>query len=258
MNNLVLFQRENRITYLTLNRPEKRNALNQEMISSLKNELINAKTDTETKVIVLRSNGTVFSAGADLEHLQKIQNNSYEENLTDSNQLKELYELIYTHPKVIIAQIEGSAIAGGCGLATICDFAFTIPEAKFGYSEVRIGFIPALVMIFLIRKIGETKTKELLLTGKLIEAQQAIQYGLVNFVFSKDEIATKVKEFATSLCTETSAQSLKTTKEMIANIQTLSLEKALNYAAEMNAHARSTEDCKKGIAAFLNKENLIW
>ena len=187
-----------------------------------------------------------------------MQQNTFEENLADSSQLKELFEIIYTHPKIIIAQVEGAAIAGGCGLATVCDFTFAVTEAKFGYTEVKIGFVPAIVMIFLLRKIGEAKAKELLLTGKLFDATQAYQFGVVNAVYSKEEIATKVKEFATSLCNDASAQSLSLTKEMIGKVQELPSKEALNYAAEMNAKARSTEDCKKGIAAFLNKENLKW
>ena len=258
MNEFVLYEVKERIAYLTLNREDKRNALNPEMISALKEALIKAKNDVTVKVIVLKSNGTVFSAGADLDHLQKMQQNSFEENLADSSSLKELFEIIYTHPKIIITQVEGAAIAGGCGLATVCDFTFAVTEAKFGYTEVKIGFVPAIVMIFLLRKIGEAKAKELLLTGKLIDSTQAFQFGLVNAVYSKEEIAAKVKEFATSLCNESSAQSLSLTKEMIGKVQELPLKEALNYAAEMNAKARSTEDCKKGIAAFLNKENLKW
>ena len=258
MNEFVLYECSDRIACLTLNRADKRNALNPEMIDALKAALTKAKNNADAKVIVIKSNGTVFSAGADLDHLQAMQKNSHEENLADSNHLKELFEQIYTHPKIIIAQVEGAAIAGGCGLATVCDFTFSIPEAKFGYTEVKIGFVPAIVMIFLIRKIGEAKAKELLLTGKLIDATKAVQFGLVNSVFSKEEIEIKVKEFATTLCNETSAQSLTLTKEMIGTVQELSLEKALNYAAEMNANARGTDDCKKGIAAFLNKENLTW
>ncbi|MEI7803664.1 MAG: enoyl-CoA hydratase/isomerase family protein [Bacteroidota bacterium] len=258
MNEFVLYECSERIAYLTLNRADKRNALNPEMIAALKSALIKAQHDTAAKVIVLKSNGTVFSAGADLEHLQTMQQNTFEENLADSSQLKELFELIYTHPKIIIAQVEGAAIAGGCGLATVCDFTFAVTAAKFGYTEVKIGFVPAIVMIFLIRKISEAKAKELLLTGKLIEATQAFEFGFVNAVYSKEEIATKVKEFASLLCNEASSQSLSLTKEMIGKVQELSLENALKYAAEMNAKARGTDDCKKGITAFLNKENLKW
>lgn len=258
MSNLVLYQLESRIAYLTLNRPAKRNALNPEMINALKEALTKASSDSEAKVIIIRSNGTVFSAGADLEHLQKLQSNSYEENLKDSIDLKELFEQIYNNSKIIIAQVEGAAIAGGCGLATVCDFTFAVPESKFGYTEVKIGFVPAIVMIFLLRKIGETKAKELLLTGKLIDATQALNSGLINSVFLKDEIVVKVKEFAIAICNETSSQSLSLTKEMIGKVQELSLKEALSYAAEMNAKARGTEDCKKGISSFLNKESLQW
>ena len=116
---------------------------------------------TEAKVIVLKAAGKVFSAGADLDYLQGLQKNTYEENLLDSNSLKDLFQMIYTHDKVVIAQVQGHAIAGGCGLASVCDFVFTQPEAKFGYTEVHIGFVPAIVMVFLLRRLGEGKSREL-------------------------------------------------------------------------------------------------
>jgi methylglutaconyl-CoA hydratase len=154
---LVLYSVANQTAYLTLNRPEKRNALSPEIITELKNAFDKAEQDASVKVVVLKANGESFCAGADLNYLQQLQNFSYEENLADSQHLKELFLKIYTLKKVVIAQVQGHALAGGCGLATVCDFTFAVPEAKFGYTEVRIGFIPALVAVFLIRKIGEQK-----------------------------------------------------------------------------------------------------
>lgn len=254
----IIYEVNDQIAYITLNRPDKRNALNHQVVSELKQAFDKAAADDEAKVVVLKANGSAFCAGADLAYLQELQRNTYEENLADSNHLKELFYKIYTLNKVVIAQVEGHAIAGGCGLATVCDFTFVVPEARFGYTEVRIGFIPAIVKVFLIRKIGEMKSKQLLLTGELIGAEEAMNMGLINQVVTADEIENKVHEFAQMLITKNSGQSMMFTKQMIAHVQSMSLEEGLNYAAEMNANARASEDCQKGIASFLNKEPIVW
>ncbi len=150
---------KDRIGYIVLNRPDKRNALSPEMVSELKLAFKKAEDNAAVKVIVLKANGESFCAGADLAYLQDLQKFSYEENLADSRHLKELFLQIYTLRKVVIAQVQGSAMAGGCGLATVCDFVYAVPESKFGYTEVKIGFIPAIVMVFLLRKIGEAGLK---------------------------------------------------------------------------------------------------
>jgi methylglutaconyl-CoA hydratase len=256
--NYIEYSVSDKIGYITLNRPDKRNALNFEVVADLKEAFKTASEDTKVKVIVLKANGDVFCAGADLAYLQQLQKNTFEENLADSNHLKELFYQIYTLNKVVIAQIEGHAIAGGCGLATVCDFSFSVPEAKFGYTEVRIGFIPAIVKVFLLRKIGEIKAKELLLTGELITAEVAKIMGLINNIVPAEAIADTVKGFANMLIKNNSGQSMAYTKQMIANVQSMSLEDGLDYAAEMNAKARASEDCKKGIASFLNKEPIVW
>ena len=253
----IQYESKERIGYITLNRPEKRNALSYEVVSVLKQAFTQADQDEGAKVIVLRANGKAFCAGADLAYIQQLQNNTYEENVEDSNHLKELFEQIYTMQKVVIAQIQGHAIAGGCGLATVCDFGFTVPEAKFGYTEVRIGFVPAIVKVFLLRKIGEMKAKELLLTGELIDAEEAKKFQLVNQVV-EGNLESKVEDFAQMLITKNSGQSMGLTKQMIAHVQNLDLNEGLNYAAEMNARARAKEDCKKGIASFLDKKPISW
>jgi methylglutaconyl-CoA hydratase len=228
---LVLFAKKNRIGYLTLNRPEKRNALNDELVSELINAFHLANEDQEVKVIILKSSGTAFCAGADLAYLQKLQFNSFEENLQDSRQLKDLYHLIYTLKKVVIAQINGHAIAGGCGLASVCDFSFAVPEARFGYTEVHIGFIPALVSVFLLRKIGEGRSRRLLLSGDLIDAVTAKELGLINWVVPKDQLEEKVLEFAENLCINNSSESMAVVKKMIAELPGMEINKALEYAA---------------------------
>ena len=200
----------------------------------------------------------MFSAGADLAYLQQLQENTFEENIEDSSRLKDLFQTIYTTSKVVIAQVEGHAIAGGCGLAALCDLVFAVPEAKFGYTEVKIGFIPALVACYLVRKLGEARTKELLLSGELISAQTASDYGLINFVVPASEIASKVELYAKNLCSSTSGESIARTKALLQLVQNSTLEESLETAVQANAEARSTADCRSGIASFLNKERLLW
>ena len=249
---------KDRIGYITLNRPEKRNALCYEFVDELKQAFAQLKDDERVKVIILKAEGKAFCAGADLAYIQGLQNNTYEENLEDSNHLKELFYEIYTYPKVVIAEIQGHALAGGCGLATVCDFSYTVPHAKFGYTEVKIGFIPAIVKVFLLRKIGEGKAKELLLSGNLYEANDAQKMGLVNKVVDAEKLSQTVYEFAQHLIQNNSGQSMAFTKQMIAEVQEMGLTEGLQYAAQQNAKARASEDCKKGIAAFLNKETPSW
>ncbi|MCX2743573.1 enoyl-CoA hydratase/isomerase family protein [Mangrovivirga sp. M17] len=249
---------EGRTGVITLNRPEKRNALNQELVSELKGQLLAWEDETSVKTVVIKGSGKAFCAGADLAYLQDLQTNTFEENLADSNHLKELFYMIYDYPKTIIACVQGHAIAGGCGLANVCDFTFSVPEAKFGYTEVKIGFVPAMVLVFLLRKIGEAKAKELLLSGDLISAEEAYNIGLVNKVIDAEDLEDYVLSFAEKLNTTNSGDSISITKKMIHKVQNLTLDEALNYASEMNAKARATDDCKKGISSFLNKEPLSW
>jgi len=247
-----------RIGTITLNRPKKRNALNFELVSELKEAFTSFDQDESVKVIVLKAKGPAFCAGADLAYLQKLQGFSYEENLLDSKHLKELFLTIYTLKKVVVAQVQGNAIAGGCGLASVCDFAFTVPEAMFGYTEVKLGFIPAIVMVFLLRKIGAGNASHLLLSGELISADEACRMGIVNKVVPSEKIEESVLTFAKKLLVENSSQAMATTKQMIAKVQSMQLEEALNFAAEMNARARSSDDCQKGIRAFLDKQKIAW
>lgn len=255
---LIAYSKSERVANITINRPEKRNALNPELVNSLAKAFASASEDDEIKVIILTANGEVFSAGADLEYLQLLQNNTDEENFNDTIALKELFLLIYRSPKLVIAQVEGHAIAGGCGLVSVCDIVFSVPEAKFGYTEVKIGFIPALVTCFLVRKLGEGRAKEMLLTGDLIDSATASDYGLINFIVNKEDISISVAEYARKIVQGTSANSIALSKQLLNSVQDISLDEGLTLAVNLNVKTRSSADCKRGIAAFLNKEKLQW
>lgn len=258
MENLVLYQVAERIATITINRPEKRNALNPQLVAELTTAFIKASEDDQVKVVILNANGDAFSAGADLAYLQQLQHNTFEENVADSNHLKKLFTTIYYLPKVVIAQVEGHAIAGGCGLATICDIIFATPESNFGYTEVKIGFVPAIVSCFLKQKVSESIVKEILLTGKTLSAEQALKYNLINFVTNSSDIHQKTREFALSLCTESSGNSLMITKQLITQTVNPYLEKSLEIAVQINARVRESEDFKKGVSSFLKKEKINW
>lgn len=255
---VVQYTVRDKVASITLNRPDKRNALSPELIAGLKDAFHRVETDDTVKVVVLKASGDAFCAGADLTYLQKLQHFSYEENLADSMQLKELFLKIYSLKKIVIAQVQGAALAGGCGLVTVCDFCFAANEAKFGYTEVKIGFVPALVAVFLVRKIGEARAQKLLMTGNLLTANEMEALGIVSEVCSKDSLPEEVEKFIKQLLSANSHHAMMLTKKMIVHNRYERLNEALNEAAKLNAEARSTDDCKKGIAAFLNKQKLDW
>ncbi|HPR29943.1 MAG: enoyl-CoA hydratase-related protein [Chitinophagales bacterium] len=258
MFELIVYDTANRVATITLNRPEKRNAFSPQLVAELKEAFAAAEADDSVRVVVLAANGPAFSAGADLAYLQALQSNSYEENLEDSESLMALYRQIYMLDKPVIARVQGHAIAGGCGLATVCDFVLAVPEANFGYTEVRIGFIPAIVMVFLLQRISGRAARELLLTGKLIPAETAQQYGLVNKVIRAEDLDGAVEQLAKELAETTSPSAVRMTRQMLGQISDMSMDEALYFAAEMNAKARETDDCRKGIDAFLNKQKPEW
>ena len=254
----VKVKQQDSLGIIILDRPEKRNALNAEFVSELIAALVDFEMNEQVKTIILRANGEVFSAGADLKYLQDLQQNTYEENIADSRLLANLFRKIYELKKVVIAEVQGHAIAGGCGLISVCDFVFAVNEAKFGYTEVRIGFVPAIVMVFLLRKLGETRVKELLLSGSLVSAETAMEFGLINKVIDKKDLSAFVENYALDLARNNSANSMAVTKRLIGQVQSMTLDEALKVATEANATVRNSEDCKRGIAAFLNGEQIFW
>ena len=254
---LILTNIEGRVATIVLNRPEKRNALSAELVTELKQAFLDFNSNENVKIILLKSAALPFCAGADLAYLTQLRNFTFEENVADSQHLKELFECIYTSPKVTISQVEGPALAGGCGLATVTDFCFASIEATFGYTEVKIGFLPALVMVYLREKVGMQVMTDWLLTGRVFGADEAFHKGLIYDVSASDEIEKHVNDFMSNLLVGVSQQSIEGIKKMMRNLP-FDRKEALNYAAEMNAHARATSDCKKGIDAFLNKEKISW
>ncbi len=254
----VIYSCANRIGEILINRPEKRNALSPTLVSDLKTAFRAAYDDPNCKVIILRASGKAFCAGADLQYIMDLQSYSYEENYADSQSLKELFLLMHRGPKVIVGQIEGAALAGGCGLAALCDISVATPAATFGYTEVKIGFIPAMVMVFLLRKMGEGNARLLLLTGQIVAAEEACSLGLINEVAAEDQIHARVQNIAEQLVLQASSNSLSLIKSMIPMVQQLSLEEALDFAAAENVKARSSEDCRHGISSFLNKTPISW
>lgn len=246
------------VATITLARPEKRNALGPLMVQELTNHFKRADDDDAVKLILLKGEGPAFCAGADLAYLQQLQQNTFEDNLADSQNLMHLFETIYGLYKVVIAQVHGPAIAGGCGLASVCDLVLASDEALFGYSEVRIGFVPAIVAGFLVRKIGESKAKQMLLTGDNFSAQKAYEMGLVNELHPAAELNAATEKLLDRMVRKNSRQSMAATKQLLHKVQEMSMERTLDIAAQTNAKARATPDCQQGIAAFLNKQKLDW
>lgn len=249
---------EGRNAIVQLNRPEKRNALNKEMAEALKDVFIELNETKEVRCIIIKGHQDAFCAGADLAYLKQLRANSRQENEADSRNLQEMFDCIYRSPKVVMAQVEGPALAGGCGLTAVCDYVFATPEAKFGYTESKIGFVPAIVMVYVLRKFGEGPSRHYFLSGKVIDAKEAKQLGWVFEMVPSEEISNHVLSFANKLASRSSADSIAKIKEMISHVQDNPLNLALEYAVQMNALARETEDCKKGINSFLEKKKLSW
>lgn len=249
---LVLTSIDGAIGTITMDRAEKRNALSTELIKGLKNAFTAMALDDAVRVIVLRGNGPAFCAGADLAYLQQISENSPLENLADSEAMRVMFQTIVECPKPVIAMVHGAAIAGGCGLATVCDIVIAARDkARFGYSEVRIGFIPAIVMVYLVRKIGDTQARRMVLTAESIAADEALTLGLITKVVDDAELEQETMQMARSMA-ENSTSAMAMSKMMLNAVQGMSLDAGLHYATVMNALARQTDDCKKGIASFLN------
>ena len=243
--------KENGIATLTLSRPEKRNALHPTMVTQIKSAIEEISNDNETKALIIIGEGSAFCAGADLDYLVSSQKYSSIENEKDSETLAEMFLSIYKLSIPTIAAVNGPAIAGGCGLASVCDFIIAdTNKTKFGYTEVKIGFIPAIVSIFLIRKIGEGNAKKLVLTGDTVDSKQALSLGLADYIAEnsmKESIAFANKLLSNSLT------SYSLTKQMIQNISAMSIDVAVNYCVRLNTISRSSEDFKERIKKFLNK-----
>ena len=251
MPELLISDRDS-VRTLTLNRPDKRNALNDALIGSLAEALTAAGDDESLRAIVIRGAGNDFCSGADLESIKRLADASYEENLADARRLMELFRLIRTTPIPVIAAVCGRALAGGAGLATACDLVLAARSARFGYPEVKIGFVPAMVMALLRRNIGEKHAFELSTMGFEFTAERACELGLVNRVIDDSTFDGEVTDFV-SVYTRVSRSAVIMTKRLLYRMDNLDFDEAILAGAEVNAEARMTMDCKEGIARFLQK-----
>ncbi|PYT80622.1 MAG: enoyl-CoA hydratase [Acidobacteria bacterium] len=244
------------VATITLNRPDKRNAISATMIAELQTALDEVEK-SHARVVILTGAGKAFCSGMDLEMLAAIAQQSAAENQEDSRRMAKMLRRIWSFPRPMIAAVNGAALAGGCGIATLCDFTLAVPEAKFGYTEVKIGFLPALVSVFLIRQIGEKRTRDLLLTGRIIEAEEAKAMGLVNEIVPAENLLPRSKELA-DLLIAASPASLSRAKRLMTSAAATSVDHDLERAILENARIRCTPDFKEGLASFLEKRKPVW
>lgn len=251
--NVILYAVENGAARITLNRPEKRNALDDQLVTELKASLRRADADENLRACVITGAGADFCSGADLAALRKIAESSIVENLADAESLGELFTLIRRVRIPVIAAVRGRALAGGCGLATACDIVLAAESARFGYPETKIGFVPAMVAAILRRNVSEKRAFELLIRGEEIGAGEARSIGLVNRVFADatfdDETAAYVAGFA-----HVSRSAVMLTKRLLYSIDGMTFDRSIAAGADTNAIARQTSDCQNGIRRFLDKQ----
>ena len=247
---------EGDLAAITLNRPEKRNAISREMSEDLVRALDEAEAGP-ARVAILTGAGTAFCAGMDLDMLRAISAQSAEQNLEDSRRMLRLFQRLYGFAKPLIAAVNGAAIAGGCGLAMLCDFTLAAPEATFGFTEVRIGFIPAVVSVFLVRQVGEKRARDLLLSGRIFGAEEAQRLGLVSEVVPAARLLERARELAATLVAA-SPTSLARTKRLLRSYAEAEISRELELAVAENAAIRATADFREGLAAFLEKRRPRW
>jgi methylglutaconyl-CoA hydratase len=251
-NSAVLYAVEGHVALVTLNRPEKRNALNDELIGGLKEALRDADARGEVRAVLVTGAGADFCSGADLSALGKISEGSVGDNLEDARSLMELYALIRRVRVPVVAAVRGRALAGGCGLATACDVVLAAASARFGYPEVKIGFVPAMVMAILRRNVSEKRAFELVTRGAEISAGEAERVGLVNHVYEDEEFESRVERYVADF-ERVSRTAVALTKRLLYQMDGLTFDAALQAGADLNAIARMTEDCRAGVARFLSK-----
>jgi len=252
----LTFQSDDQIATIALTVPEKRNAISTQMIIDLLGALDQAES-SRALVVILTGAGKAFCAGMDLTELQNLARQTQQKNLEDARRMTKLLYRLYSFPKPVIAAVNGPAIAGGCGLATVGDFILAVPEAKFGYTEVKVGFTPALVSVFLRRRIGDTHVRDLLLTGRVIDAAEAFRIGLVTEVVPMESLMERAREIAAQLLVA-SPTAVAQTKKLLISYDRAAIRAELEVAIETNADIRSTPDFREGVTAFLEKRPPKW
>jgi methylglutaconyl-CoA hydratase len=242
---------------ITLNRPEKRNALNPQMMEELTHALEAAAKNPAVGVLILTGAGSAFCAGLDLDHLETLNAKTPAEHRLDSERIAGLLMTLYHTPKPTIAAVNGAAIAGGMGIATICDFTLSVPEAKFGYTEVKIGFVPAVVSAFLRGQVGDKRCRDLLLTGRLMKAEDAEEWGLVSRIVAEQDLMREARALAGVLLRNSPA-AIQATKRLLSEHANHHLLEEIESAIRANTEARTTEDFREGIRSFLEKRIPEW
>ena len=252
----ILLTESGGIATLTFNRPEKRNAVSYELIGEMLLALAEAER-SDAEVLIITGAGKAFCSGMDLDNLRAITSRSAEQIRADSETMAKLFRTIYQFPKPTIAAVNGAAMGGGCGIATLCDFTVAADEAKFGYTEVKIGFLPAIVSTFLVLQVGEKRARNLLLTGRVFSAEEAKHLGIVTDVVPGARLMQMARELAETLMLSSPA-SLRATKRLLSAFNKDELDRRLAMAVEENARIRSTNDFREGITAFLEKRKPRW
>lgn len=259
MNDLLITERFNDILMITLNRPEKRNSLNPELVSIFSEKIDKIYHDNSIRSIIITGKGKAFCAGADLEYLKKLSHFSESENLEDSQMLAELFLKIYNLPKLTVAMLNGPALAGGCGLTLCCDYIIADRNlAQLGFTEVRIGFVPAIVMNFLVRRIPLHAAYNLVLAANVLIAEEGVRCGLVDMTFESSELKSETLAFIEKLLEQNSLSAMMTTKKLFRELLDLPLQEGIDLACKVNAQSRKTADCQKGLNKFLMKERINW
>jgi methylglutaconyl-CoA hydratase len=244
------------VATLTLNRPDKRNAVSYELIDDLIHALEEVR-NSAARILILTGAGKAFCSGMDLDNLKSLIGRTPEQNLEDSRTMVGLFRSLYEFPKPTIAAVNGAAIAGGTGLALLCDFTLAVPEAKFGYTEVRIGFVPAIVSTFLLRQVGEKIARDLLLTGRIFDAAEGQKLGLINEIVAPEILLDRARELAAQLA-ENSPLSLLQTKRLLTDHARADLDAQIESAIRENAGIRESADFREGITSFLEKRKPKW
>jgi methylglutaconyl-CoA hydratase len=256
-DNLVLYEVRTGTALLTINRPDRRNALSRDLIRALTDAFSRARDDAAVRCVILTGNGSAFCAGMDLAELQESVAAGANQAAVwdDAVRLASLYDLIYTLPKPTIAAVNGAAVAGGAGLVTVCDLAVAVPEAKFGYPEVRRGLVAAMVLPHLLRHVGERTARYLLLTGELLDAADAVRTGLLNGITPAGELLGTAFSLAKSAA-EGGPKALARTKELLHQFSHQAA--SVREAAEASAAPRLSEECRQGLEAFFAKKPAPW
>ncbi|MFH0945530.1 MAG: enoyl-CoA hydratase-related protein [Planctomycetota bacterium] len=253
----VIYTADPPAAIITMNRPERCNALNEDLLAGLHAALDLALDDDGVRAVILTGSGNSFCSGMDLYEALSRSDSSYEEKLADAERLARLFRRLRSFEKVTIAAVNGPALASGCGLATLCDFTLATSQATFGYPEVRFGFVPGVVSVYMRGMVNEKRLRDLVLTGRHLTADEACEIGLVSRVVHSDELMQQCLDIAAQIA-RNSPGSIRMTKELLETLPGLEIERALKAAVEYNARMRNTSECQEGTQSFLDKREPDW